>query len=302
MHGFQGLSDRVRRVKESLVEVAVLPERRALLGADPRGGRTAGDQFHGVGAPGEIPAGLRHPAAGILDQRPDHQVCADGDRFFIFGEFAVAVVDNDIGAARPLFDEGGEFPDLVDRKRRTVEISLRALDERDLHGVALLGERLFDPVVVGKTVRFQGDLAVAHAEIEERPAPRLARQPDHLVEGVVGLAGKREQHVAGTEQSEQPDRQRVGPRDDRVADERRLAPEDLGVDLIQRIAPVVVQSVAVGGGKTGLAHPVVFESREDAGGKPLASFFDLPESRGERLLGLLDQFAYIGHFAVLSLA
>lgn len=69
MCGFQRLRHRVRSVEKALQYVPRLSEGGAHLKPDPRRGQAVSAKLHRLARSGDISAGVRHAAAGVLDKR-----------------------------------------------------------------------------------------------------------------------------------------------------------------------------------------------------------------------------------------
>ena len=108
-------------------------------------------------------------------------------------------------------------------------------------GPGLLG----DQVIVGGKVRQQRALVVVHAKLPQRTAA-LARvsDADDAFQRVIRAARGGQQGVAGAQQTEQRDGQRVGAAHELRAHQCGLGPHAAGKDLLQLVAAVVPDAVA----------------------------------------------------------
>ena len=139
-------------------------------------------------------------------------------------------------------------------------------------------------------VPVQFGLTVGNAEIGKRTVARLAGKSNDFFQRVVGLARDRIENVARSEQTEQPDGERVCPADDGMTDKRRLGPHQIRKDLIQRFAPFIVEPVAAAGLKHGIRNPMVSERIHHAPGVGKGDGFNFGKAGSKRLFRLCGKF------------
>ena len=290
MGGLQRLGHRVRRVEQAAIERFVLPQRGADFKPDAGAGQAVRGQFHGLFRAREIAAGLGHAAARIFDERADDKIGAHGGRLLFFGEFAVAVVDHDERVGANGLDGAHGFADLVHGQGAAGHISFGTLQKADFYPRALFAfEKGGQGVEVDCLSLFQFNLAVLHAEIGERSLSLFARQADDVAERVVGLARDGEQDVAGPQQPEQADGQRVRAVGNAVAHEGGLGAHDAGKYAVERVAAAVVVAVTGRAVKTGGIHALGGKGVHDAGGADARHVRNMPEGRLQIVFGAVGK-------------
>ena len=90
--------------------------------AKTRGSESDGCIFHAFLCPGDVAACGRKSSSRVLDQRSDHHVRPDIRRFYIFREFAIAIVNHDDDIRSPAADKVDHFADLGYGKGRSCQI------------------------------------------------------------------------------------------------------------------------------------------------------------------------------------
>ena len=103
-------------------------------------------------------------------------------------------------------------------------------------------------------------------EIFQRPVARLARQPDHRTERIIGLPRDGKQHLPRPQQSEQCDRQRMGAGHKIVPHERILRPQHLRPHTVKDIPPEIAVAIPRACAEARLTDPVVGKTAQHLGG------------------------------------
>ena len=241
--GFQRLADDARRVVEAEEGIPQAVLRAAQIPADAGRSEAVAALFDKVLTARNVAARRGDAAAGVLDEAARHDVRAEGDGLGGLGELAVAVVHEN---HRVRVGFAGGVRDLLNRgkvKRIALGVAAAALDVYHRGGPGLLG----DQVIVGGEVRQQRALIVVHAKLPQRAAA-LARvsDADDAFQRVIRAARGGQQGVAGAQQTEQRDGQRVGAAHELRAHQCGLGPHAAGKDLLQLVAAVVPDAVAAG--------------------------------------------------------
>ena len=256
--GFHRLGHGVGGQEQPLVQQAAAAQRGPALPADARAGEAHGRTLHQVPPSGDIAPGGGHPAAGVFDEGPHHQIGPHMGGLPLFHKLTVAVIHQNGGVWVVFPHNGAQLPDLLHRQGGPGGIALGALDEHRLYsGVP---NRLGQARLVGGVVR-QLHLTVLHTVVLEG-AVSLIHSPHHPQQGVVGSAHGGHQHVSGFQRPKQGAGDGVGPVDKLEAHQGVLRAEQVRVDLIQLVPAQVIVPVTRSPGKIALRHPVLLERRQ----------------------------------------
>ena len=163
-----------------------------------------------------------------------------------------------VGLAR--VDGARGLADLSDRQRGTPGVAARALDH---HHARPVRDRVAHGGQVDLARAGQLDLRIADAHLRQRAVARPG-DADDLVHRVVGHADRREQLIAGPQQAEQADGQRVRAGHELRPHQRVLRAEGLREHALERVAPDVVIAVSGRGLKVLHAHALRLHGREHA--------------------------------------
>ena len=226
--------------KQPLKEEAIRDETCTEFIAHTRCSETVGRHLDEVTAPCDIAARRSKSAAGILDERPRHNVhIRDCRRLLHLHKLAVAVIhkDNTIGIRR--LDARADGTDICNAERLTLTVAARTLDECHLR----LGRHDTCDTVQIHVPLMHGQFIVGDTELLQRSAAFMC-PPDHRLHRIVGCARDGDEAVAGTENPEQYRRESVRPRDELRPHESTLRTKDTRIELIQFLAPEIAVRIA----------------------------------------------------------
>ena len=275
----------MRRQEQALVQQAVLPHRAAALAADARRGQLIGGVFHQIRAAGNIAAGRGQSAARIFDQRPCNDVRADLRRLDILDELTVAVIHHDRSLRVCLPHGLADLPDLRAGQGLAHRITAAALDEHQLDVLVLC--RLGDRGQVGRAV-LEVNLLVADA-VALHAAAVVAG--DRVLERVIGGTGDRKHGIPGLDRGKHGAGQRVCAVDKADAHERSLGAENVRINVVERVAAVVVVTITGCPGEQVVRHAVFGKCRKHLFGIPVADLLDAGKIRHDFALSLLAERA-----------
>ena len=270
----------MRREKQALIQQAVLSHRAAALAADARRGQFVRGVLHQIRTARDIAAGRGQAAARVFDQRAGNQIRADLGRLDLLDKLAIAVVHQDCSLRIGLPHSRADLPDLCAGQGFAHRIAAAALDKHQLDLVILCG--CGDSGQVGQAV-LQIDLFVADA-IAFHAAAIIAG--NGVLQRVVCRTGDRKHRVPALDRGKQRAGQRVRAIDKANAHERGLSAENIRINTVERVAAIVVITIAGGAGKQVVRHAVFGERREHLFGVPVADLFNACKARHDFALGL----------------
>ena len=96
-------------------------------------------------------------------------------------------------------------------------------------------------------------------------AVAAAAQTNHLLEGVVGAAGDRQQTIARAQHAKQGSGDGVGAADELQPHRRGFRAKHPGKDAIERVAAQIVVAVTTHRGEVVGAHPLGLKGRQHLG-------------------------------------
>ena len=188
----QGFSHHLGRQKQPLKQQPIEVKARAPLTANARSREPAAGHLDQIGATCHVATRGGDRAAQVFDQRPSDQVGAHGRGLVVLNQLAIAVVHKDNATGLQHLDPLGQPTDLGHRQSRSPAVATTALDQHHASGHR---QRLLQSSLIDQPRGGEGQFVVGHAKLGQG-ALAAAANADHLLKGVVGATGKRQQAIS----------------------------------------------------------------------------------------------------------
>ncbi len=277
----QRLGHHLRRQKQALKQQPVEIKAGAAFGANAWSREAAASLLHQISAARHIAARGSNGAAEIFDQGAGNQISAHLRGLGRFHQLAVAVIDKHQGGWAVLTHLLHEPADLGHRQRWPPAVAAAALNQ---HHPRDRAEGISQGRLINAAIGGELEFVVMDAELSQG-ALAAAAQTDHLLEGVVGAAGDRQQPIAWTQHAKQGSGDGVGAADELQPHRRCFSAKHPGKDAIERVAAQIVVAVTADGGEVVGAHPLGLKGRQHLGQLGLHRSGASCRSGAELLLG-----------------
>ena len=192
------LTGHVRRKEEAFKERTIGSRVGAHLVPKARDSELMRAALYEIFSAADVSTGRCKSAAGILDKGAGGDVCAELDRFFFVGKFAVAVVHEADGLRVLCFDDVDDLPDVFREEGVSEAVAARTLDFYELGVLIDHGGDTFQIIGVAFERHF---LVVDTARLQISRS--VAGNADDALHGVIGSADGGEHGIARFEEGEE---------------------------------------------------------------------------------------------------